>query len=140
MRGVLNEREMKDLDKGLATGRFVNVWRPFQTVQTAPLAFCDPRTIKTDDLIEVDKVAPESVELGYYMKHRTHQRWYWMSHQEPEDPVLFISWDPRDHGDRAGYPAHGACIAMTDDSGQTNRESIEVRFVVLTHAEAKEGF
>lgn len=68
----------------------------------APLAFCDPRSVRTEDIVEVDKVSPQLIEMGYFLKYRPYHRWYWMPQQKSDEPVLFVSWDPTSQVDQAG--------------------------------------
>lgn len=62
-------------------------------MEHTPLVLCDRRTIRTDDILEVDQVAPTKVELSMSLKFKEDQKYYWLSDQTPEEVVLFTSWD-----------------------------------------------
>lgn len=83
-----------------------SAWRPFSTVENAPLVITDRRTVLKEDLLEVDKVLPDKVEKAYYLLHRGHHKWYYMSHQTPEDVALFMTWSSQNEDTIAGRDAH----------------------------------
>lgn len=131
--------EFEQVNQGHTTVRFVNLWRPLKTVKSSPIVFGDPRTILREDLVEVDKISRDSVEFGFRVKNqiRPDQRWYWLSNQRPDEPVAFVSWDPKDTGLHAAYPPHGAAMDVMDENEPT-RVSIEVRMMVLSRAKKME--
>jgi len=94
--------------------------------------------------MEVDKISADSVEFGIRLKNtrrpdQPDQKYYWLSDQRPDEPVMFISWDPRDSGVFAGYPPHSAAMAVLDENGQSTRISMEVRTIVLTAVTEEHG-
>jgi hypothetical protein len=65
--------------------------------------------------MEVDKISADSVEFGIRLKNtrrpdQPDQKYYWLSDQRPDEPVMFISWDPRDSGVFAGKKLHRSTI------------------------------
>ncbi len=96
--------------------------------------------------MEVDKVLPDKVEKHFFLLHREHHKWYWMSNQEPDEVLLFLSWTPEGHCENAGtwtyshatdmqnlqdsldYPPHAA---SPFNAGTRPRESVEVRIAVF---------
>ena len=79
-----------------------SAWRPFHVVKNAPLVVTDCRTVKANDLLEVDKVLPDKIEKAYYVIHRPYHKWYWMSDQTPDEPALFKTWTSSCDGVLAG--------------------------------------
>lgn len=79
-----------------------SAWRPFETVENAPLVISDRRSVIPNDLIEVDKVLPDKIEKAYYVRHRPYHQWYYMSDQTRDDLALFKTWDSERHGQIAG--------------------------------------
>lgn len=79
---------------GLITAECDSVWRPLsRPIEDSPLAFCDPRTLSEEDLVAADRVAPEYAGEIYYVMSNPKQRWYWLSHQKPEEVAVFLSFD-----------------------------------------------
>ncbi|KAF7878851.1 hypothetical protein EAF04_000054 [Stromatinia cepivora] len=50
----LSVEEISDILNGTQRAKIINAWRPFATVYNAPLVISDRKTIRQDDLIEVD--------------------------------------------------------------------------------------
>lgn len=67
-----------------------------------PLLLCDQRTVRKNDLVEVDRVLPDKVEKGFYLFYRDSQEWYWLSSQRPEEVTIFKTWDSERIVDEAG--------------------------------------
>ncbi|KAM0801936.1 hypothetical protein BDR22DRAFT_845712 [Usnea florida] len=131
LRRHLTKHEIKAYENGLRA-RFVNVWRPLvAAVEDMPLALCDRRTVAGADLIDCDKVHPDHVGEGTYLKYGPSHQWYWLSHQTKDEPAIFVTWDSRAESHPAG-PPH---VAFQDPSAKRDalpRKSIEVRCIVLT--------
>jgi hypothetical protein len=70
-----------------------SVWRPLQTVENTPLILCDRRSVRSDDILEVDQVSPAKVELSMSLKYNQNQIYYWLSDQCNEEILMFTSWD-----------------------------------------------
>ena len=58
-----------------------------------PIAFCDPRTISGDDIVEVDRVSNISLTEVFYLKHKDTYRWFWLSQQALDEPAMFVQFD-----------------------------------------------
>jgi len=74
-------------------------------VETAPLAFCDKRSVDYEDLVAADRVIPEYAGEIYYLKYNPDHRWYWLSKQTPDEVFMFTSYDSyaiRDGGEIPG--------------------------------------
>jgi hypothetical protein len=73
---------------------FHSIWRPLvPEVQDFPLGLCDRRTVRLDDLVECDKIHTDYIGEGLYLQYQPSQRWYWLSAQRKEEPVMFVTWD-----------------------------------------------
>lgn len=72
------------------------LWRPFQAVEEAPLALCDASSLGRHDLIHVARPAADFVGEVAYVKFNPDQRWYWLSDQQPDELLLFSSYDSMD--------------------------------------------
>ena len=72
----------------------LSVWRPLVSiVEDAPLALCDRRSVKKEDCVACDKVHDDHVKEDLYIKYKPGQKWYYLSHQTQDEPVLFLTWD-----------------------------------------------
>ncbi|KAK0726507.1 hypothetical protein B0T21DRAFT_413836 [Apiosordaria backusii] len=113
-------------------GGLKSVWRALSRVENTPLVFCDRRTVRLEDALELDQVSPAQVEQSMVLKYRASQRWFWLSRQDPEEVVLFTSWDSVRGGDILGHTPHGAFVEGEAGEGYGKpRESVEVRLVVM---------
>ena len=84
-------------------GRFValSFWRPIsmtEPLRHMPLALCDPRSVRLDDLVPTGLVnftptgAP-SVQMG--LRHHPDQRWYYYPHMTPDEVLVINQFDIR---------------------------------------------
>lgn len=64
-----------------------------QTVQDAPMAFCDTRTVDDSDYMPFDRVLSTHVTELMYLRHSESHRWYWLSEQNWDEPAIFTTWD-----------------------------------------------
>ena len=62
-------------------------------VEDAPLTLCDRRSVDPRDFPEVDKVHDEYLGENNYLKFADSQRWYYLSKQRQDEPVMFLTWD-----------------------------------------------
>lgn len=127
-----------------------SVWRPLATVRHSPLVLCDRQSVKVNDILETDQVAPTKVELSMSLIYRESQKYWWLSDQTPEEIIMFTSWDShRDQGFSSrhidfaasiyglltvlakGHTPHGSWINAPLETNVAARESIEVRLIVI---------
>ncbi|RDW67054.1 hypothetical protein BP5796_09803 [Coleophoma crateriformis] len=110
----------------------LSVWRPFvAVVQDNPIAFCDRRTVRREDLISVDKIHEDHWEEGLYMYDRPWHKWYWVSDQTSDEVTLFVTWDSKE-GNTVACPPHVSFINPLAKTGYPARKSVEVRLMVFT--------
>jgi hypothetical protein len=80
-----------------------SAWRPlYRPVKDAALAFCDPSTVRAEDLLEVDTASADTYSESYYLKYQPHLQFYWCSHQTPNEISFFTSWDSEASGGLKG--------------------------------------
>jgi hypothetical protein len=86
----------------------ISVWRPLvSVVEDAPLALCDRRSLKKEDLVLVDKIHPGYWEEGLCIKNRPYHQWFWKPKMTSDEVILFLSWDSHENQDElvGGYRA-----------------------------------
>jgi hypothetical protein len=120
------DRIIRHLSAEEAAGRLqrrfaiINFWRPIGgRVLQAPLALCDARTIRPEDL-------RETYAFAYSPRHR----WYWYPQQSPAEATLLKVYDSAIDG-RARITAHTAFDDPTGPVGVPPRRSIELRALVF---------
>jgi len=127
----LSDQEFEDVVRGVCRAKIVNVWRPLRTVQQTPLVVVDRRTVRYEDIVEVDQVAPTKVEFSMSLKYQKGQNYYWLSDQSADEVILFTSWDSIQGSVTANHTPHGACMNLSASAGLQPRESVEVRLIVM---------
>lgn len=112
----------------LLTRRFavINVWKPIRgPVEEAPLAVCDARSIRPEDLVETDLVYKDRRGEVYSMLYAEAHRWSYYPAMRAGEAMLLKCYDS-DPG-RARFTAHSAFDDPTSKPYAAPRESIEVR-------------
>ncbi|KAK3345810.1 hypothetical protein B0T25DRAFT_611693 [Lasiosphaeria hispida] len=113
--------------------RIVNTWRPLiGKLDDRPLAVCDYRSLKVNDLIQADRVYVNLRSQLYYLKYDPAQRWYWFSHQSPEEVMLMLMYDTKPRPGNANFCPHVSFHNPKADKNAPPRESVETRNVVIT--------
>lgn len=108
-----------------------NVWRAISPPpQDVPLAFCDARSIASDDLIEADAVfdepgKPEWSFEGLVVAHNPAHRWHWFPQMTIDEAVLFKTNDS--DPTRAHHVPHVAFDLPDCPADAPPRISIEMR-------------
>jgi hypothetical protein len=110
-----------------------NVWRVFSgPPQDVPLALCDARSVRPEDLIPADAVfdSPDSAEWsfeGLVVAHNPAHRWHWFSNLRRDEVLIFKTND--------SDPACAHCVPHvafdnpTCPSDAIPRASIEMRAI-----------
>lgn len=105
----------------------INVWRPVaKPVETAPLAFCDARSLDEANLLAAERRAKERIGELTLVTSNPGQRWMYFPLMKREEALLIKTWDSADDG-RAKYSVHGAFDDPTSPADANPRESIETR-------------
>jgi hypothetical protein len=111
----------------------VNLWRPIRRpVEKHPLALCDARTIRPQDLIAVDLVYRDRVGETYALHYDPAQAWSWFPGLAPGEAILIKGYDSR--ADVARFTAHAAFDDPASAPDAPARESIETRALAIFSA------
>jgi hypothetical protein len=106
----------------------INVWRPIDgPVQETPLAVCDARSIRKDDIVPTEEGVKHEV---YLFNFNSRHRWFYFPNMQTDETLLFKCFDSLDDG-RARITAHSAFDDPTSPSDARPRESIEVRTIAF---------
>ena len=67
-----------------------SVWRSISTpVQDCPLALCDFRTVRSEDLVPADIIFPHYQDEAYEVLYNPNHRWFYKKGMEWDDVLLF---------------------------------------------------
>ena len=121
--------EAEELLKGRV--QIINLWRPIRgPLLDSPLAVCDARTLKPDELIASDLVYPHRVGETYSVKYNPDHRWFYVPRMTADEALLLKCFDSKADG-RARFAPHSAFIDPTTPPDAPPRESIELRTLVF---------
>ncbi len=118
-------------------GRFavINVWRSIAgTVETAPLAVADARSMAPEDFVSADLVYRDRVGEIHEVAYNPNQRWYYVPRLQAHEALLLKCFDSATGGP-ARFTAHTAFDDPNAPPNAPPRESIEIRTLVLFDAE-----
>ncbi|EGG10090.1 uncharacterized protein MELLADRAFT_30944, partial [Melampsora larici-populina 98AG31] len=104
-----------------------NVWRPVKVVEDNPLAFCDWKSLKKTDLPDLEIEPTDLMNSVQPWKYGSHQRWYYMSHQKPEDVFVFVQHDSKGQGEHGMNVPHAAVVLKGQENKPSTRQSYEFR-------------
>lgn len=130
---VCLDENLGDDARQLARGRFqiLNVWRPLvDPVEDYPLALCDARSLRAEDLVTTERRAPNHVGEIQLAVHDPEQRWFYYSAMRPPEVLLFKTFDSVDGGTRP-CSIHSAIRLPEAPANARPRESIESRVFVF---------
>jgi len=106
----------------------INVWRPIKgPVQDAPLAVCDARSIREEEIVPTEEGVKHEV---YLLNFSPQHRWYYFPDMEKDEALLIKCFDSLNDG-RARLTAHTAFDDPATPPNARPRESIEVRTLVF---------
>ena len=121
--------EAEELLKGRV--QIINLWRPIRgPLLDSPLAVCDARTVKSDELVASDLVYPNRVGETYSVKYNPDHQWFYVPRMTADEALLLKCFDSRTDG-RARFAPHSAFIDPTTPPDAPPRESIELRTLVF---------
>ncbi|KAJ5693726.1 hypothetical protein N7536_004138 [Penicillium majusculum] len=105
----------------------INVWRPLKTIQRDPLAVCDWSSVNMqDEGIATRLTLPNGWnELGRYAFSPS-QRWYYLSGQQPNEPLIFTQFDSS-KVDEGGFTVPHSAFVDPEYSDSAARESLEIK-------------
>ena len=109
----------------------VNAWRSIRgRVESWPLAVCDARSIRPEDLVATDLVYRDRVGEVFNLAHNPDHRWFYFPALEENRTILLKCFDSAEDG-RARFTAHTAFDDPQSASGAPPRESLELRALVF---------
>ena len=111
--------------------QIINLWRPIHhPVWDAPLAVCDARTVKSEDLVPSDLVYRNRTGETYSVTYRPEHAWFYVPAMRPDEALLLKCYDSETDG-RARFLPHSAFVDPTAPANAPPRESIEIRALVF---------
>lgn len=133
--GPQRAREALGSTAGLLSDRrhcIINLWRPIRgPVEDSPLALCDAQSVSKPDLVSIPSQDPSGKFLRIYaLAFNPSQEWSYFSMMEPDEILLFKTFESLDDG-RARFTPHSAFTHPNTPPEALPRESIEVRAVAL---------
>jgi len=135
---LLRKEDVDQATSGQRRYAFINLWRPISIVEAKPLACCDAATTAEDDLIVFSLQYADRVGENYFAKHEDRHRWYYYPQMTPDEAMLIKQWDSagrvgdgKERPSTSAFALHTAFVDPSSPPGAPDRESIEVRCVVL---------
>ena len=116
----------------------INIWRSAnrETVRMMPLAVCDMRSVRPDDIVFGD--GQNTGNIKQYTKvvdqrliHGPHQRWCYFSDITPDEVLLFRQYDTRQEALNLRTVFHTAVEDPTSPPDAPMRYTIEVRMQAI---------
>ena len=105
----------------------IQVWRPIRhSVESAPLAIADARSLLPQNLIATERRYPDRVGEIYHITYNPAHYWFYFPHMQTNEALVFKTYDSATD-DRARWTAHAAFDDPTGAPNAHARESIEVR-------------
>lgn len=106
---------------------FVNVWRPIeQAIESSPLGFILPGSMRTEDWMTIELVYPDRLGQILGVAANEDHEWVYLSGMTPEEVAIFNIYD---NGGRP-HLAHSALDMESDTRAGAPRKSIESRTLV----------
>jgi len=106
---------------------FINLWRPIANpINSAPLGFVRPLTVKEADWIVIDLIYPDRKGQVMGLAKNDAHEWVYRSRMTPDEVAFFNIYD------NSGLPCvgHSAIDLVEDPKITTPRQSIESRTLV----------
>jgi hypothetical protein len=122
--------EAEELLKGRV--QVINMWRPIlpEPLRDAPLAVCDSRTVKSDDLVPSDLVYRERIGETYSVTYNPAHRWFYVPEMRRDEVLMLKIADTRTDIP-ARFMPHTSFTDPTTPPEARPRESIELRTLVF---------
>jgi hypothetical protein len=109
----------------------INVWRAIRgPIESSPLALCDARSLRPEDVVPCALVYRERVGETYGFTYNPTHRWYYFPRLERNEAILLKCYDSKVDG-RARFTAHTSFDDPNSPPEAAARESIEVRALVF---------
>lgn len=124
---------LADDAQALLRGRvqIINLWRPIRgPLQDMPLAVCDARSVRPEQLVASDLVYRNRVGETYSVVFHPDHRWFYVPQMDTDEVLLLKCYDSATDG-RARFTPHTAFRDPTTRPDAPPRESIELRALVF---------
>ena len=109
----------------------INAWHSIRDrVESWPLAICDARSIRPEDLVATDLVYRDRVGEVFNLAHNPDHQWFYFPALEEDRTILLKCFDSKTDG-RARFTAHTAFEDPDSPADASPRESIELRALVF---------
>lgn len=121
----------------------INVWRPIKPISKDPLAVCDSRTARDEDMMPVFSALPPKASGGqyskvsggdgfelFYKRYHEGEKWYFKDKMAPGDYLMIKIFDSKANGVTSRRCPHSA-FSNPQTAADETRESIEVRALVF---------
>lgn len=109
----------------------LNVWRSIAgPVYNHALALCDASTLRSEDLVAVERRADARIGEIQVALHHPAQRWYYFPEMQMDEALVFKTFDSETDG-RARFTIHSSFEDPTAAADAPPRESIETRCLVF---------
>ena len=109
----------------------INAWHSIRDrVESWPLAICDARSIRPEDLVATDLVYRDRVGEVFNLAHNPDHQWFYFPALEEDRTILLKCFDSAEDG-RARFTAHTAFEDSESRPGAPPRESLELRALVF---------
>eukprot|EP00929_Paragymnodinium_shiwhaense_P013989 TRINITY_DN121843_c0_g1_i1.p1 TRINITY_DN121843_c0_g1~~TRINITY_DN121843_c0_g1_i1.p1 ORF type:complete len:404 (-),score=75.63 TRINITY_DN121843_c0_g1_i1:217-1428(-) len=122
----------------------INVWYPFSTVRSDPLAMCTWSSMSPQDVCTNRMTFKHRVAETYKASWSERQRWVYFSEVTADEAVLLKTFDSLDDGTTARFSIHSAFKLPEQERRAAEglpalpvRESVEVRLMVFWGEEQK---
>lgn len=115
--------------------RLVNAWKPLNPiVYDYPLALCDRRTIRSNDILAYDRVHDKQWKEAIYPRFTEYQQWFWLPEQTRNELTVFTIWDSGSGPNTASGCPHASFAIRDTLANVPPRESVELRLLVVQKA------
>ncbi|MEE4661752.1 MAG: CmcJ/NvfI family oxidoreductase [Halieaceae bacterium] len=109
----------------------INAWRPIRgPVLDQPLVLCDATSVEDGELVAMERRADQRVGELQAALHNPRQRWYFYPCMQPDEVLLFKTYDSAEDG-RARFTPHSSFNDPLAPEDAPARESIESRCLVF---------
>ena len=109
----------------------VNAWRPIGApVTDYPLVLCDATTVRSDDLVAVERRGEDRTGELQVALHQPEQRWYYYPRMNRDEVLLFKTYDSALDGCTRFTP-HSSCKDPRAPRDAAPRESLETRCLLF---------
>ncbi|WP_417455260.1 CmcJ/NvfI family oxidoreductase [Kiloniella sp.] len=106
---------------------FVNIWRPIKhTIQTSPLGFIRPSSMKSDDWMDIELIYPDRQGQILGVAANKNHDWFYLSEMTPDEITIFNIFDNQDRP----HLAHSALDMHEKTHSKAPRMSIESRTLI----------